>query len=182
MSHDSAAIFVSHGLGPTGMIEVAVSQQKVFELHIWFQAFGNVFYQLRVISTTSGINKGCFVAEAYEVDGGVRGISQPPSAHLPEIIPDSCAHSDPLFVRCKYAIRFAADHAEYQRLARLHGYLLHCYPSTSFGHMFQPFFDTDIRETVSMTFSKPYLSIMDSSPISTSSNLTSSSTSSSLSS
>lgn len=58
----SATIFVSHGLGPTSMIEVAVSQQKVFELHIWFQAFADVFYELWVISTTSGINKGCFVA------------------------------------------------------------------------------------------------------------------------
>ena len=123
MSHDSAAIFVSHGLGPAGMIEVTVSQQKVFELHIRFQAFGDVFSQLRLISPTSGINKGCFVAEAYEVDGGVRGISQPSSAHLPEIIPDSCDHSDPLFVRCKYAIRFAADHAECRKFVRLHGYL-----------------------------------------------------------
>src|SRR5208283_482412 len=34
MSHDSAAIFISHGLGPTSMIEVTVSQQKVFELRI----------------------------------------------------------------------------------------------------------------------------------------------------
>ena len=34
MSHDSAAIFVSYGLGPAGMVEVTVSQQKVFELSI----------------------------------------------------------------------------------------------------------------------------------------------------
>ena len=63
MSHDAAAIFVSHGLSPAGMIEVTVSQQKIFDPHIWFQAFGNVFSQLRLISPTSGINQGCFVAE-----------------------------------------------------------------------------------------------------------------------
>ena len=121
MSHDSAAIFVSHGLGAAGMIEVTVSQQKVFELHIWFQAFGNVFSQLRMISPTSGINEGCFVAEAYEVDGGVRGISQAASAHLPEIILDSCAHSDPLFVRRKYiAFGLLPDiHAEYGKASRI---------------------------------------------------------------
>jgi hypothetical protein len=46
------------------MIEVTVSQQKVFELDIWFQVFGNVFYQLRLTSTTSGVNESSFVAEA----------------------------------------------------------------------------------------------------------------------
>jgi hypothetical protein len=42
MSHDLATILVSHGLSPTGMIEVAVRQEKVLELRIGYQAFGNV--------------------------------------------------------------------------------------------------------------------------------------------
>jgi hypothetical protein len=96
MGHDSASEFVSDGLGAAGMIEVTVSQQKVFELHVRFQAFGYVFSQLVLISPTSRINKGRFVAETYEVNGRVCGIGQTASAHLPEIIPDSCAHSDPV--------------------------------------------------------------------------------------
>jgi hypothetical protein len=63
MSHDSAAVFLSYGAGAAGMIEVTVSQQKVFKLSVWFQAFGNVFYQLRLTSPTSGVNENCFVAE-----------------------------------------------------------------------------------------------------------------------
>ena len=34
MGHDTAAEFVSHCLGPSGMIEVTVGQQKIFELRI----------------------------------------------------------------------------------------------------------------------------------------------------
>jgi hypothetical protein len=122
MSDDSAAIFVSYSLSPAGMIEVTVSQQKVFELDIWFQVFGNVFYQLRLTSTTSGVNESIFVAEAWEVDGGVRWISQAVSAHLPEIVPDSYAHSEPLFAGCNCFVQFTGDHAQHQWLARRHGY------------------------------------------------------------
>ena len=82
---------------------MTVSQQKIFELHIRFQAFGNVFSQLLTISPASGVNKCCFVAETYEVDGGVSGISQSNSAHLPEIILDSCPHSDAPFVRSQFS-------------------------------------------------------------------------------
>jgi hypothetical protein len=95
MSHESAPIFVSYGPGAAGMIEVTVSQQKVFKLSVWFQAFGNVLSQLRQTSTTSRINKSGFVAQAYKVGRGVRGISQAVPAHLPEIIPYSYAHSVP---------------------------------------------------------------------------------------
>jgi hypothetical protein len=102
MSHDLAAVFVSYGLGPAGMIEVTVSRQKVFKLHIGPQALGNVVYQLRLISATSGINKGGFVVEAHEVNGGVRCIGEAPSADLPEIILDSYAHLNLLFVPSKY--------------------------------------------------------------------------------
>ena len=34
------------------------------------------FVNWRLISPTSGVNKGCFVAEAHQVGGGVRGIGQ----------------------------------------------------------------------------------------------------------
>jgi len=77
------------------MIEMTVSQQKVFKLHMRSQAFSNVLSQLRQTSTTSSINKSGFVAQAYKVGRGVRGISQAVPAHLPEIIPYSYAHSDP---------------------------------------------------------------------------------------
>jgi hypothetical protein len=56
MGHDSASEFVSDGLGAAGMIEVTVSQQKVFELHVRFQALSNVVSQLWQISPTPGIN------------------------------------------------------------------------------------------------------------------------------
>jgi hypothetical protein len=64
MSNDSTAIFVSYGPGSAGMIEMTVSQQKVFKLDKRSQTFGNVLYQFRLTSTTSSINKSGFVAEA----------------------------------------------------------------------------------------------------------------------
>ncbi len=113
MSYDSAAICVSYGPGSSGMIEVAVSEEQILELGIRCQAFGNVFYELRVTSTSSRINKGCFIAEADKVHGRVRRISQLHPADVPEIVPDSDAQSDSLFVRCTYIVRPAASHSEY---------------------------------------------------------------------
>jgi len=104
MRHDSAAIFVSHSLGPAGMVEVTVSQQKVFEFHIWVQAFGNIFSQSPLFSPASGINKGCPVTETDKVDSRIRRIGQPAPPTCQRLFLIFMLTPTPLCVLSKYTI------------------------------------------------------------------------------
>lgn len=97
MSYDSTAVFISYGPGSTGMIEMAMCEQEVFDLDSGPQTLRDVSFQLRMISTRPCIDEGCLVAQPHEIDCGVRGISQPSSTHLPKIILDSRYHVYSLF-------------------------------------------------------------------------------------